>query len=125
MSDQMAEVTITEIDGKKISPRKVPAILEAESMAEMLKHYEGHPVCICAARYHYRGIVRKVTKDSVLLTDATQIDVTGLNSNQVPTSEDLVTSSLILSLMSIETVYQPDFCFGDLPGTGSNKPRGF
>ena len=102
-----------------VNSNKNPDILEAKSFAEVLQHYIGTKVCLCCARYHWRGILALANSDSVVLSDATQIDVTGACSADKPTSEDALEGDAIIKTDAIETMYQPRFSQAKLPGEGA------
>jgi len=113
----MSEQTATAANPETyVNSKKVPEILKAKDFSEVLKYYIGTKVCLCCARYHWRGVLALANRDCVVLSDATQIDVTGACSADQPTSEDALEGDAIIKTDAIETMYQPKFSQAKLPG---------
>lgn len=94
--------------------RVAPEKSVGSNMATILNDYIGQPVAILCARFNYRGILSKVTDDSVVLAQARAVESSGASSSDKPNSEDPIGSSVIISLNAVELVYQPNWCFSNL-----------
>ena len=104
-----------------VTTESAPSILEAKSFAEVLQNYIGTKICVCCARYHWRGRLAVANSDSIVLSDATQIDVTGPCGGNEPTSEDKLHGDAVIKTDAIETMYQPNFSQAPLPGEDVNE----
>lgn len=87
-------------------------------MKSMLERMIGEPVAIFCARYIYRGILKEVGDDAVLLTNPCAVEVTGRASRETPEAEDPIPSDLIISLGAVEIACQPTWAFA---GYGAEK----
>ena len=94
----------------RVSPEKSTGV----GMASLLQEYIGQPVAVLCARFNYRGIVSKVTDDCVVLAQARAVEASGASSQDSPSSEDNIGSSVIISLNAVELDYQPNWCFAPL-----------
>lgn len=83
-------------------------------MREVLNDYIGQPIAILCARFNYRGILSKVTEDCVVLAQARAVESSGASSQDRPSNEDPIGSSVVISLNAVELVYQPNWCFASL-----------
>lgn len=108
----MSEVNLMETS--KSFSRVLPENSCGENMASMLKEYIGQPVAILCARFNYRGILSKVTEDSVVLAQARAVESSGASNSERPNSEDPIGSSVIISLNAVELIFQPQWVFADL-----------
>jgi hypothetical protein len=91
-----------------------PELSKAENMSDILKDYIGQPVAILCARFNYRGILSKVTRDCVILAKATAVESSGRSNSEKPNSEDVIGSSVVISLNAVELIYQPNWAFSPL-----------
>lgn len=112
--------TATKKDGH-VTTEKVPQILQAANFAEVLQPYIGTKICVCCARYHWRGKLALANSDCIVLSDATQIDVTGPCGGDAPTSEDKLEGDAVIKTDAIETMYQPNFSQAPLPGEDADE----
>lgn len=87
---------------------------KANTTIDCFKEYLGKPVAILCGRFNYRGIMKIVNEDSVVLTKARAISVSGACSKEEPESEEEILSPVIIMKNSIELVYQPRWCFAPL-----------
>lgn len=99
---------------KKSFARVSPEKSSGENMASLMKEYIGQPVAILCARFNYRGILSKVTDDSVVLAQARAVESSGASNSERPNSEDPIGSSVIISLNAVELIYQPAWSFSPL-----------
>lgn len=86
----------------------------AKSLGEALRAYVGQPVAILCARFNYRGILSSVADDHVVLAQARAVESSGASSQERPSNEDPIGSSVLISLNAVELVYQPRWCFAPL-----------
>lgn len=99
---------------KKSFSRVSPEKSSGENMASMMREYIGQPVAILCARFNYRGILSKVTEDSVVLAQARAVESSGASNSERPNSEDPIGSSVIISLNAVELIFQPAWVFSPL-----------
>lgn len=86
----------------------------AETIGDAMKSYIGQPVAILCARFNYRGILSKVGKDYCVIAQARAVESSGASSQERPSNEDPIGSSVIISINAVELIYQPRWCFADL-----------
>jgi hypothetical protein len=86
----------------------------ASNMSQIASQFLGQPVAILCARYNYRGILSHVGEDCVVLAQARAVETSGSASQETPTTEDPVGSSIVISMGAIEIIYQPRWCFAPL-----------
>lgn len=103
MEDANGRGRLVPIDGTK-----------ASRMRDALAHYVGQPVAVLCARFNYRGLLSSVGEDFLVLAQARAVESSGASSQQRPTNEDAIGSSVIISLNAVELVYQPNWCFAPL-----------
>lgn len=99
---------------KKSFSRVSPEKSTGENMASVLMVYIGQPVAILCARFSYRGILSKITDDSIILAQARAVESSGASSSDRPNAEDPIGSSVIISLNAVELVFQPNWVFAPL-----------
>ena len=87
-----------------------------ESAVDVYRQYIGQKVAVLACRYQYRGFLSKVLKDCVVLTNATSVEVSGPSMGNQPSTEDIIGSTIVISLDAIELFYQPNWVNAPLPG---------
>jgi hypothetical protein len=87
---------------------------KGEELSEILQSYVGQPLAILCARFNYRGILSKVGQNFVVLAQARAVESSGASSQERPSNEDPIGSSVIISVNSIELIYQPNWCFAAL-----------
>lgn len=89
-------------------------VAKGEELAEILQSYIGQPLAILCARFNYRGILSKVGNNFVVLAQARAVESSGASSQERPSNEDPIGSSVIISINAIELIYQPNWCFAPL-----------
>lgn len=87
---------------------------KATCMRDIIQEYVGQPIAILCARFNYRGILSKVTDDCVVLAQARAVESSGASSQERPSNEDPIGSSIVISLNAVEIFYQPQWCFSSL-----------
>jgi len=87
-----------------------------ESAVDAYRQYIGQKVAVLACRYQYRGFLSKVLKGCVILTNACSVEVSGASMSAAPSTEDVIGSTIIISLDAIELFYQPNWVNAPLPG---------
>lgn len=87
---------------------------KAESMKDVLKAYVGQPLAVLCARFNYRGVLSTVGEDFLVLAQARAVESSGASSQDRPSNEDPIGSSVVISLNAVELVYQPNWCFAPL-----------
>jgi len=86
----------------------------AETIGDAMQAYIGQPLAILCARFNYRGILSKVGQDYCVLAQARAVESSGASSQERPSNEDPIGSSVIISLNAVELIYQPVWCFANL-----------
>jgi hypothetical protein len=101
---------------KKSVSRDLVAVekTKAESMKDVLKAYVGQPLAVLCARFNYRGVLSTVGEDFLVLAQARAVESSGASSQDRPSNEDPIGSSVVISLNAVELVYQPNWCFAPL-----------
>lgn len=87
---------------------------KATIMKDALQMYIGQPLAILCARFNYRGILSVVGEDYVVLAQARAVESSGASSQERPSNEDPIGSSVIISLNAVELIYQPVWAFASL-----------
>jgi len=103
MEDANGKGRLVSIDGTK-----------ASRMRDALAHYVGQPLAVLCSRFNYRGLLSCVGEDFLVLAQARAVESSGASSAERPISEDAIGSSVIISLNSVELIYQPNWCFAPL-----------
>jgi len=85
-----------------------------EWLADVAKQYLGQPVAVLCARFNYRGILSAVGQDYLVLAQARAVESSGASSQERPSNEDVIGSSIVISLGAVEIIYQPNWCFAPL-----------
>lgn len=88
--------------------------MQGKSLSELLNCYLGMPISLICARFNYRGILSSVGSDHCILAMARAVEESGPSSGSAPLTEDVVGSSVIISLNAVEIVMQPNWCFAPL-----------
>ena len=83
-------------------------------MKDVLKAYVGQPLAVLCARFNYRGVLSTVGEDFLVLAQARAVESSGASSQDRPSNEDPIGSSVVISLNAVELVYQPNWCFAPL-----------
>ncbi len=76
-------------------------------MYEMLNKYKGQRVAVWCMRYAYRGRVKEVHEDCVVLEDVFAVESSGRATNPKVEVEDKIPSDLVIHLGAVEIVCQP------------------
>jgi hypothetical protein len=84
------------------------------ALHERLEAYKGQPIAVLCARYWYRGILKEVGKDHVLLTNPRAVEVTGSASQDHPEREDVIPSDLMIRIDFMEIVCQPSWVYFEM-----------
>jgi hypothetical protein len=87
---------------------------KAQTMKDALQAYVGQPLAILCARFNYRGILSTVGEDFVVLAQARAVESSGASSQERPSNEDPIGSSVVISLNAVELIYQPNWCMAPL-----------
>lgn len=80
-------------------------------MKEKLKQYLDNPVAVMCIRYWFRGILKEVGEDYIVISNPYAVITTGKSSGKQPETEDAIPSDLFISMATIEIVCQPAWCF--------------
>ena len=80
-------------------------------MKKYLEQYLGQPIAILAVRHWYRGILTKLEDEHLVISNGFGVELTGDLAGTVPRKEEALTSDAMISLMSVEMVYQPVWAF--------------
>jgi hypothetical protein len=104
----MAKKTVTSNERVNLESSK------GQELSEILEAYIGQPLAILCARFNYRGILSKVGDNFVVLAQARAVESSGASSQERPSNEDPIGSSVIISINAIELIYQPNWCFAPL-----------
>jgi hypothetical protein len=101
---------------KKTVARELVAVekTKATVMKDALNMYIGQPLAVLCARFNYRGILSTVGDDFLVLAQARAVESSGASSQERPSNEDPIGSSVIISLNAVELVYQPAWSFASL-----------
>lgn len=91
-----------------------PKIQPANTLRESLEQFVGQPIAILCARFNYRGILSSVGEDHLVLAQARAVESSGASSQDRPSNEDPIGSSIIISLNAVELVYWPRWAYADL-----------
>jgi hypothetical protein len=87
---------------------------KATVMKDALGMYIGQPLAVLCARFNYRGILSTVGEDFLVLAQARAVESSGASSQDRPSNEDPIGSSVVISLNAVELVYQPNWCMAPL-----------
>lgn len=71
-------------------------------------------VAILCQRFQYRGTLKEIGEDYIVLQNASAVEDSGSSSGDVPDREDPFTSDVTILFRSIEIVYQPKWCFSEV-----------
>jgi hypothetical protein len=99
---------------KSVSEKKVPNVVGESTLQHTLQQFVGQPIAILCARFNYRGILSFVGEDHVVLAQARAVESSGASSQERPSNEDVVGSSVIISMNSIELCYWPNWVYASL-----------
>ncbi len=101
---------------KKIVAKDLVAVekTKATTMREALNGYVGQPLAVLCARFNYRGILSTVGEDFLVLAQARAVESSGASSQERPSNEDPIGSSVVISLNAVELIYQPNWAFAPL-----------
>lgn len=91
------------------------------ALHERLEAYKGQPIAVLCARYWYRGILKEVGKDHVLLTNPRAVEVTGSASQDHPEREDVIPSDLMIRIDFMEIVCQPTWVYFEMDDASRKK----
>lgn len=83
-------------------------------IGDQLKLYLGQPIAVLCSRFNYRGIVSSVGVDHVVLAKARAVESSGASNQELPTSEDIIGGSVVISLNAVELIYQPNWAYASL-----------
>jgi hypothetical protein len=107
----LIEVTMAKkVSNDLVAVEKTKAMV----MKDALQMYIGQPLAILCARFNYRGILSVVGEDFVVLAKARAVESSGASSQERPSNEDSIGSSVIISLNACELIYQPNWAFHTL-----------
>jgi hypothetical protein len=100
---------------KKVDRELVPVeTTKAKFMRDALEGYVGQPLAVLCARFNYRGILSVVGEDFLVLAQARAVESSGASSQERPSNEDPIGSSVVISLNAVELIYQPNWAFSPL-----------
>lgn len=89
---------------------------EVKDFAECATKYVGQKVAVICARYQYRGILSAVLKDSLVISNATSVEVSGASNQEAPQTEDPINGTVVVKSDAVEILYQPHWVNAPLPG---------
>lgn len=98
----------------KISTHNPPEVKGYATIRETLTQFIGQPIAILCARFNYRGILSEVGEDHVILAQARAVESSGASSQERPSNEDPIGSSVIISLNAVELCYFPRWAYASL-----------
>ena len=104
----MAKKSVSSVE--RVAVEKTKATI----MKDALQMYIGQPLAILCARFNYRGLLSTVGEDFVVLAQARAVESSGASSQDRPSNEDPIGSSVVISLNAVELVYQPNWCMAPL-----------
>jgi len=84
------------------------------NMTDILTEHLGEPISVLCVRYWYRGVVREVGADFLVLDPAWAVSVTGAPTASQATTEDRLPGRLIVKTDFIEIVGQFTWTFAGI-----------
>jgi hypothetical protein len=75
-------------------------------------NYLGQPVAVWCMRYIYRGVVKYVGENFLVLDGSKKcyaVETSGTVTGEKPEVEDLIPSDVIISMLAIEQIIQPSW----------------
>lgn len=82
-----------------------------KDLKQFFMRYMHEPIAILCVRYWYRGIVKEVGDNYVILGDPFAVEETGPTTDPEPRFETAIPSDLLISFAAIEIVCQPTWAF--------------
>ena len=76
---------------------------------DVLRAYMGKKIGIWCVRYTYRGVVKEVGEDYLILSSAYMIEVSGTADKDKPEREDALPNDLIIPFQAIENIMRPQW----------------
>ncbi len=98
----------------KVEKFQKPEIKGFPNLRETMAQFVGQPIAILCARFNYRGILSAVGEDHVILAQARAVESSGASSQERPSNEDPIGSSVIISLNAVELCYFPNWAYAPL-----------
>jgi hypothetical protein len=80
-------------------------------------------IAVLCNRYQYRGILKQVTADGLILDNATCVEVSGASGNRRPQLEGPFNVVAITFAQMIELVHQLRWVFAPLPGEDASEKK--
>jgi hypothetical protein len=99
---------------KTVADKKVPDVVGENKLQKTLQQFVGQPIAVLCARFNYRGILSFVGDDHLVLAQARAVESSGASSQERPSNEDVIGSSVIISLNAIELCYWPNWAYASL-----------
>jgi hypothetical protein len=87
----------------KVENKRLEGKILADAIAEK---YIGDHISILCARYWYRGVVKEVGDNYIVLSNPAAVEVTGSASATAPTREDPIPGDIVIAVDAIELVGQ-------------------
>lgn len=84
-------------------------------LLDVIASYTGQPVAILCNRYWYRGVVRDVGTDYLVLDPARVVTDTGPFNAERPNAEAAIPSPLVIAAGTIEQFCQPGWAWFEMP----------
>lgn len=91
--------------GSKGRERMDIAGTRSPMMRDALRVYLGQPLAVLCARFNYRGILSAIGEDFLVLAQARAVESSGASAQERPSNEDVIGSSVVISLNAVELVY--------------------
>jgi hypothetical protein len=92
-------------------------------LAERLKQYVGQPIACLCARYWYRGILKEIGEDHIVMINPRAIEVTGPANATTPEREDIIPGDLMIRIDFMEIVCQPSWVYHEMSEKAQEKAK--
>jgi len=76
--------------------------------------YIGKKIAVLCNRYQYRGILLEILPNDLILANARFVEISGYCDRKKTEREDDINGPIMISLASVELVYQPKWSQGPL-----------
>lgn len=93
----------------------------AKDLKKFLMRFMGEPIVILHDRYWYRGIVKKVTNECVILSDPYAVTDSGIPTETASQFEMPIQSDVMIPFASIEVACQLPWAFNGYAEKDKNR----
>ena len=84
-------------------------------MLDLLASYTGQPIAVLCSGSWYRGVLKEVGTDYIILDPARAVAQTGPFNAEKPAVESAIASAAIVSAANVELVCQPAWAWFEMP----------